>query len=97
MSRIVYAFARVSAWFGGFVLTAIAAMSVVSSIGRAFTPLGLGSVLGDFEPVEAGTALTVFCFLPGCQLMRGHAMVDLFWHSYPPAMRRLLGTSQPMR
>lgn len=90
MSRIVYALARFTAWFGALVLTAIAVMSVVSIVGRALTPLGLGPVSGDFELVEAGTALAVFCFLPWCHLTRGHAMVDLFWKSYPPGMRRLL-------
>ena len=65
-------------------------MSVVSILGRALTPLGLAPVPGDFELVEAGTALAVFCFLPWCHLTRGHAVVDLFWKSYPPVLRRLL-------
>ena len=63
-------------------------MSVISIIGRALIPLGLAPVSGDFELVEAGTALAVFCFLPWCHLTRGHAVVDLFWKSYPPALRR---------
>ena len=45
---------------------------------------------GDFELVEAGTALAVFCFLPWAHLKRGHAVVDLFWRAYPPALQRLL-------
>jgi TRAP-type C4-dicarboxylate transport system permease small subunit len=49
---------------------------------------GLGPVPGDFELVEAGTALAVFCFLPWCHLQRGHAVVDLFWSWYPPAIQR---------
>ena len=88
MNQVVYALARYTAWFGALVLTSIALMSVVSIIGRALTPLGLAPVPGDFELVEAGTALAVFCFLPWCHLTRGHAVVDLFWKSYPPAMRR---------
>ena len=79
MNRLVYALARCIAWFGALVLTAIALMSVVSISGRALTPLGLAPVPGDFELVEAGTALAVFCFLPWCHLTRGHAVVDLFW------------------
>ena len=90
MSRVVYSLARATAWFGALVLILIALLSVVSIIGRVLTPLGLAPVLGDFELVEAGTALAVFCFLPWAQLTRGHAVVDLFWNSYPPALRRVL-------
>lgn len=88
----IYRLSRATAWFGAFVLTAIAVMSVVSIAGRALLPLGLGlgPVPGDFELVEAGTALAVFCFLPWCHLTRGHAMVDLFWKSYPASMKRAL-------
>lgn len=90
MNWIVYTLARFTAWSGALILTAIALMSFISIIGRALTPLGLAPVSGDFELVEAGTALAVFCFLPWCHLTRGHARVDLFWKSYPPAMRRAL-------
>ena len=90
MNRIVYAVARYTAWFGALVLTAIATMSVVSIIGRALLPFGLAPVPGDFELVEAGTALAVFCFLPWCHLTRGHAMVDLFWKDYPAPLKRVL-------
>ncbi len=90
MSRLVYGLARATAWFGALTLTLIALMSVVSIIGRAFAPLGLAPVPGDFELVEAGTALAVFCFLPWCHLTRGHAVVDLFWKAYPQSLRWLL-------
>ena len=90
MSHIVYSLSRLMAWFGGFVLSLLALVSVVSIVGRAFSFAGLGPVPGDFELVEAGTALAVFCFLPWCQLSRGHAVVDMFWKSYPPGFRRVL-------
>jgi TRAP-type C4-dicarboxylate transport system permease small subunit len=90
MSNIIYGLSRAMAWFGAVVLTAIALMSVASIIGRALSPFGLGPVPGDFELVEAGTALAVFCFLPWCHLKGGHAMVDMLWSKYPPAMQRLL-------
>jgi TRAP-type C4-dicarboxylate transport system permease small subunit len=32
--------------------------------------------------------LAVFCFLPWCHLKGGHAVVDMLWHSYPPALQR---------
>ena len=76
------------AWFGAVVLTALALMSVASISGRALLSLGLAPVPGDFELVEAGTALAVFCFLPWCHLSRGHAAVDLFWKAYPAPLQR---------
>ena len=90
MNKIIYGLSRAMAWLGAVVLTLIALMSVVSIIGRALSGFGLGPVPGDFELVEAGTALAVFCFLPWCHLKGGHAVVDMLWNSYPPAMQRVL-------
>ncbi|MEM6409475.1 MAG: TRAP transporter small permease [Pseudomonadota bacterium] len=69
--------ARIAAYFGGAILLALALMTVVSIIGRAFTFAGLRPIRGDFELVEAGTAIAVFMFLPWCQMQRGHVTVDL--------------------
>lgn len=69
--------ARWLAFFGGLVLTAIALLTVVSIIGRALTGFGLSPIPGDFELVEIGSAVAVFCFLPWCQLNRGHVRVDI--------------------
>ncbi len=90
MNKLIYGLSRAMAWLGAVVLTLIALMSVVSIIGRALSPLGLGPVPGDFELVEAGTALAVFCFLPWCHLKGGHAVVDMLWNSYPPGLQRAL-------
>jgi TRAP-type C4-dicarboxylate transport system permease small subunit len=90
MSRFVYGVSRLMAWLGVFVLTMIAVVSVLSIGGRALAFAGFGPVPGDFELVEAGTALAVFSFMPWCHLKRGHAFVDLLWNSYPPPLRRLL-------
>lgn len=90
MSKIIYDTSRFMAWFGAFVLTLVAAMSVLSIAGRTLSFAGLGPVPGDFELVEAGTALAVFCFLPWCHLKRAHADVAMLWHVYPQSMRRLL-------
>lgn len=90
VSSFIYGLSRALAWFGGLVLSGIALMSVASIAGRAFSGMGLGPVPGDFELVEAGTALAVFCFMPWAHLKRGHATVDLFWGAYPPWMKRLL-------
>ncbi|MBM3391832.1 MAG: TRAP transporter small permease [Betaproteobacteria bacterium] len=90
MSNFIYGTSRFLAWFGALVLTLLAVMSVFSIAGRAFSFAGFGPVPGDFELVEAGTALAVFCFLPWCHLKRAHADVAMLWHAYPPAMRRLI-------
>ena len=90
MSKFIYSLSRAMAWFGGAVLTLIAVVSVASIIGRALSGIGLGPVPGDFELVEVGTALAVFCFMPWAHLKRGHAWVDLFWPLYPAPMKRAL-------
>jgi TRAP-type C4-dicarboxylate transport system permease small subunit len=84
----VYAASRLMAWFGGGVLVLLALLSVTSIAGRALSGLGLGPVPGDFELVEAGAALAVFCFMPWAHLKRGHAMVDLLWRAYPAPLQR---------
>ncbi len=93
MNKLIYGLSRALTWFGGALLTLIAVMSLTSIIGRALSPLGLGPVPGDFELVEAGTALAVFCFLPWAHLRHGHATVDLLWGRYPRWLQRLLATS----
>lgn len=93
MNNLIYKASQWMAWLGALVLALLAGMSVVSIAGRAFSFAGLGPVPGDFELVEAGTALAVFCFLPWCHLKRAHADVAMLWHAYPPAMRRAIFVS----
>lgn len=90
MGKLIYDISRWLAWLGGAVLALLAAMSVFSIIGRALSFAGLAPVPGDFELVEAGTALAVFCFLPWCHLKRGHAEVAMLWQAFPKPMRHLL-------
>jgi TRAP-type C4-dicarboxylate transport system permease small subunit len=90
MSRLIYDIARWLAWFGALVLVLLSLLTVASIAGRALAFAGLGPVPGDFELVEAGTALAVFCFMPWCHLNGTHAVVDLLWNSYPAPMRRAL-------
>ena len=57
----------------------------------AVNGLGLGSIDGDFELVEAGMAFVIFAFLPLTQATVGHASVDLFAERLPRAVDRWLG------
>lgn len=66
----------------------MALLTVVSVIGRALTGFGLSAISGDFELVEIGSAVSVFCFLPWCQLNRGHVTVDIFVRSLPGRAER---------
>ena len=79
VGRAMDRIARLLAYLGGFVLILLAIMTVVSTIGRAFVGLqiGLGPIPGDFELVEAGTAVAVFCFMSWCHLNQGHVTVDI--------------------
>ena len=79
-------------FFGGAVLTALAFMTVLSTIGRAFVGLqiGLGPIPGDFELVAAGTAVSVFCFMSWCQLNQGHVTVDIFTNQFGQRANALL-------
>ncbi|MFN3892027.1 MAG: TRAP transporter small permease [Beijerinckiaceae bacterium] len=66
---------RIFALAGGFIVFALAALVTASVVLRWWTGL---PVSGDFEIVQMGTALAVFCFLPYCQARRGNIVVDTF-------------------
>ena len=82
--------ARALAILGGVVLVAITVLTVVSIVGRALIPIGLRPIPGEFELVEVGTGFAIFCFLPWCQLMRGHATVDVFTSFLPDSANRVI-------
>ncbi len=90
VGRVVGSLAKMMALAGGVVLTALAVMSVVSIVGRAFTRFGLGPIPGDFELIEAGCAVAVFAFLPWCQFRQGHVTVDLLANYLPPTLWAML-------
>jgi TRAP-type C4-dicarboxylate transport system permease small subunit len=73
--RTLLVLARGLSWFGGSVLVAIMGLSVVSVVGRKFFD---APVQGDFELVQLGCAVCVACFLPWCQIDKGHVIVDFF-------------------
>ena len=64
LGRILKIVAKWLAYFGGFLLTAAAIMTIISIAGRAMIWAGLGPVLGDFELVELAVVVAVFSFLP---------------------------------
>ncbi len=53
---------------------------------------GIGPINGDFELVEVGVAFAIFAFLPFCQFMGGHAVVDIFTSKLSPRVDRILAT-----
>jgi len=77
---------RVIALFGGMVLLILVTLTVVSITGRALIFVGLGPVPGAFELVEHGTAFATFCFLPWCQIQRGHVTVDILAKAFGPRL-----------
>ncbi|MER2553136.1 MAG: TRAP transporter small permease [Thauera sp.] len=75
VGRALDVLCRAFAVGGGLVLAAMALMMVFSIARRSLigTP-----VQGDFELVQYATAIAVSMFLPFCQMVRGHIIVDFF-------------------
>jgi len=69
------------ALFGGVLLMALAALTTVSVASRALTRV---AIPGDVEIAELLTACAIFCFIPYCELQRGHVAVDAFTDRMPP-------------
>jgi TRAP-type C4-dicarboxylate transport system permease small subunit len=63
------------AYLGGAVVSATGIMSAVSIIGRSTISK---PITGDFELVEIGIAVAGSLFLPYCQAVGGHIVVDFF-------------------
>lgn len=70
---------------GGVLFIALIAMSLVSIIGRK---LGFGSVNGDIELMQAGTAVAATAFLPYCTLLGEHIKVDFFTENMRASLKR---------
>ncbi|MEL7098005.1 MAG: TRAP transporter small permease [Pseudomonadota bacterium] len=107
MHSVMMRLARVMAFLGGAVLTALILLTCLSILGRTLNSalhaigtgwaqslieLGVGPVNGDFELVEAGMAFAIFAFLPLCQITAGHAVVDIFTSQMPDRLRRVLAS-----
>ena len=76
--------AAVVAVVGGLISLAIAITVTASVLSRNLRDEGIP---GDFEYVQMGTAVAVFCFLPYCQIRRGNIVVDSFSTHWPPRLR----------
>ncbi|MDF1794834.1 MAG: TRAP transporter small permease [Thalassobaculaceae bacterium] len=81
---------RLLALTGGLLLLAVTVLVVLSVSGRALVWAGLAPIPGDFELVEAATALAVFCFMPWCQVRRAHVSVDAFVNFLGPRVDAVL-------
>lgn len=72
---------KVFAGIGGLTLLAMMLMTVASVTLR--TVIGK-PIPGDFELVELGSAIAIFCFLPWCQATSGNVVVDFFTQKAGP-------------
>ena len=75
VDRVLERLCDASATIGGLVLVAIASVTVVSVIGRAFFS---HPILGDVELVQLGCAVVVASFLPYTQFRNANIIVDFF-------------------
>ncbi|MDB5570724.1 MAG: hypothetical protein JWN93_1907 [Hyphomicrobiales bacterium] len=73
--------ATLVAFVGGLLSFGIAVLVTVSVLMRWLLGMPLP---GDFEYVQMGTALVVFCCLPLCQIDRGNIIVDTFTSRLSP-------------
>lgn len=90
MERAMETGTRWLAMAAGFVLAAMAIITVISITGRGLIWAGLGPIPGDFELVEIGAAVAVFGFLPYCHLSRGHVTVDVLVNLFPKTLFNVL-------
>ncbi len=87
--NIVTRLCKLFAVTGGILLLLIAAMTMVSIIGRFFfdTP-----IRGDFEMTKQGMGLVVASFIPYCILNGGNLIVDFFTSKTSLKTQRILDT-----
>lgn len=85
--RVLERLCDACAAIGGVVLVAIACITVVSVIGRAFFS---HPILGDVELVQLGCAVVVASFLPYTQFRQANIIVDFFTTGASPRSQRLL-------
>ncbi len=72
---------------GGSLLAVVVLLTAYSAAAGFFFAKPLA---GDFEIVQFGVAVAVFCFLPLTQLARANVIVDIFTVRAPPKAKRAL-------
>ena len=85
VGRLLYVLCDIFVVLGGAVLIAMAAMTVVSVVGRTFLE---SPILGDVELAQLGLAVCVATFLPYTQLRKANIIVDFFTTKAAPAAQR---------
>lgn len=75
--------------FGGLILVAIVSVNSLSIFGRF---LFSSPLVGDFELVEMGCAVSVAAFLPLCFMRKGNVIVGFVTSGLPSWMTGLLDT-----
>ena len=85
-------FGLIHVWSQGDIVTrtvfaVLIAMSLVSIVGRK---LGFGSITGDIELMQAGTAIAATAFLPYCTLLGEHIKVEFFTENRNPRLKRTI-------
>jgi TRAP-type C4-dicarboxylate transport system permease small subunit len=73
--KLLESLAKLCAVLAGLLLVAITLMTCVSLFGR--NTVGW-TIVGDIELVAAAAGAAVALFLPWCQIMRSHIIVDFF-------------------
>ncbi|TVR45933.1 MAG: TRAP transporter small permease [Rhodobacteraceae bacterium] len=71
-------------------LNSAAVQDTMPALANAVLGWGIGRVFGDFEMIELGMAIAVFCFLPYCHITIGHARVNIFTSALPDRVNRWL-------
>ena len=75
VGRLLDRLCRLFAVASGVMLVLMAAMSLASIVGRSLFDQ---PIVGDYELVQAMSAVAVAMALPFCQMVRGHVIVDFF-------------------
>jgi TRAP-type C4-dicarboxylate transport system permease small subunit len=83
--RALLRLTRALALLGAALLLAMMGLSVWSIAGRRLFD---APVVGDYEWIQLGMAVSVSAFLPLTQMLRGHVIVDFFTLNAPLPVKR---------
>jgi TRAP-type C4-dicarboxylate transport system permease small subunit len=86
IGKLLLYISRFLAIAGGILLCGLGLTTVITIILIQF--LGIAFV-GEFEVVSFGMVLTVYLFMPYCQMVGGNVIVDVFTIKAPPRLRAI--------